>query len=191
MVEVRLDGTNFDEAQVQELFSLGNSTIATFRKNRISDSQRARMLAAAAEAGASYVDLDLGNDAQFIENVIEAARRHDTGIIVSYHNYAETPVSDEMTATLAACAALGADIIKIACFVQNEADAARLLSLYGTEFGRTGQLIAIGMGEKGKITRLAAPLLGAPFTYAAVAPGKETAAGQYDYETLARLLDSI
>ena len=35
---------------------------------------------------------------------------------------------------------------------------------------------------------LAAPLLGAPFTYAAVAPGKETASGQYDARRLAALL---
>ena len=108
MVEVRLDGANFNEAQVKELFSFGNSTIATFRKNRIADRHRARILSAAAEAGASYLDLDMSNDAQFIKNVIEAARRHNTNIIISYHNYAETPVMEKMTATVAACAALRA-----------------------------------------------------------------------------------
>jgi 3-dehydroquinate dehydratase len=44
------------------------------------------------------------------------------------------------------------------------------------------------MGKEAQITRIAAPLLGAPFTYAALESGRETAPGQLDKDTLAALL---
>jgi 3-dehydroquinate dehydratase-1 len=67
----------------------------------------------------------------------------------------------------------GADIVKIATTVQNKADAARILSLYE----HYQSLVALGMGDEGKITRIASPLLGAPFTFAAPNTSK-TASGQ-------------
>ena len=48
-------------------------------------------------------------------------------------------------------------------------------------------MIALGMGKKGKITRLAAPLLGAPFTYASPAAGSETGPGQLEMDTLIKI----
>jgi len=44
------------------------------------------------------------------------------------------------------------------------------------------------MGQKGKITRVAAPLLGAPFAYASFKPGSETAEGQLDRKSLKTIL---
>jgi 3-dehydroquinate dehydratase-1 len=44
------------------------------------------------------------------------------------------------------------------------------------------------MGEKGKLTRLAAPLLGSVFTYASLGEGKETAEGQWEAASLRRIL---
>ena len=48
-------------------------------------------------------------------------------------------------------------------------------------------LVVIGMGEKGKVTRIAAPILGSPFTYASLSSGKETAAGQLDKINLEKI----
>ncbi len=45
-------------------------------------------------------------------------------------------------------------------------------------------MVIIGMGEKGVITRVAAPMLGAEFTFASAETGKETAPGQISKERL-------
>jgi len=44
------------------------------------------------------------------------------------------------------------------------------------------------MGRKGRLTRILAPLLGCPFTYASIDGGKETAEGQIDAASLRRIL---
>ncbi len=89
-----------------------------------------------------------------------------------------------MLQIVALCFESGGDIAKIACKVNSERDNARLLGLLDS--GR--DVIVIGMGEKGRITRIVAPLLGSPFTYAAPARGRETADGQPDRETMERYL---
>ena len=44
------------------------------------------------------------------------------------------------------------------------------------------------MGNKGRITRVAAPLLGSPFTFASLSKGKETAEGQIEKDTLEQMM---
>jgi 3-dehydroquinate dehydratase-1 len=44
------------------------------------------------------------------------------------------------------------------------------------------------MGKKGRITRITAPLLGSPFTFASHSKGKETAAGQIEKNILREMI---
>ena len=44
------------------------------------------------------------------------------------------------------------------------------------------------MGNKGRITRIAAPLLGSPFTFASLSKGKETAEGQIEKDILEQMM---
>ena len=71
-------------------------------------------------------------------------------------------------------------IIKIATMVFSDTDTDRLRKLYD----RPEPIIAIGMGEKGKITRIRACEWGAPFTYAAPYPDELTAPGQLCYQEM-------
>jgi len=52
-------------------------------------------------------------------------------------------------------------------------------------------LVVIGMGPQGAITRIVAPLLGSPFTYAAPEKGREVVEGQLDRHTIRRALDFL
>jgi 3-dehydroquinate dehydratase-1 len=122
-------------------------------------------------------------------------------VILSYHNFKTTPPGDKLERIIDQCFLEGADIAKVACQVHFLSDCVRLLSLYGyqpldgktsgendnRDTGDSRGIIAIGIGEKGKITRVAAPLLGAPFTYASIVTGLETAPGQVDADTLAKI----
>jgi 3-dehydroquinate dehydratase-1 len=71
--------------------------------------------------------------------------------------------------------------------VLNDADNARLLGLLDD----ARKIVVVGMGELGRITRIAASLLGSPFTFASQGLGKETARGQIDHETLRTLLRGL
>ena len=80
-----------------------------------------------------------------------------------------------------------ADLAKIACLVTRPSDNARLLGLLDS--GRA--ILVAGMGPLGAVTRLAAPLLGSPFTYASLSEDAAAAPGQVPAELLDRLLREI
>jgi 3-dehydroquinate dehydratase I len=188
MAEIRLDGFQPDASRLREVFSSPHRLIATCRPGSLDEGERTALLIAAIAAGASLVDIELEASAPCREAVIAKARDFRCQVIVSYHNHERTPAWEELRNVRTACFASGADIAKIACRVLSPSDCARILSLYADpEVSFEGRLVAIGMGEMGVLTRVAATLLGAPFTYASFAPGMETAEGQLDRETLARI----
>jgi len=190
LLEIRLDGTSVEE--MQRIFSLPTAKIATCRPGAgKTDTQRAELLEKAIDAGAAYVDVEIENDTAFKQRIVERARQTDCKVILSYHNFKLTPRAGELKEIMRWCFAEGADIAKIACMVNNKRDCARILSLYTFEAlrdfrepDRELRILVLGMGDMGKITRIAAPLLGAPFTYVSAAVGQETAAGQLDVRTL-------
>ena len=142
----------------------------------------------AIEAGANYIDIGIDNDENFRQQLVEAAQEQECQVILSYHNYDLTPPLNHLKEIISDCFVSGADICKVACQALSQADAARLLSLYDQPQIEPETLIAFGMGEIGKITRIAGPLLAAPFTYAAFSDGMKTAQGQFDRLTLSQIL---
>jgi 3-dehydroquinate dehydratase-1 len=187
LVEIRLEALEPLPADLRSLFARAGATVATMRPGRHDDELRAATMIAAIHAGASYVDVELDAPAVLRDTVIAAARRRGCRVIVSHHDHQRTPSSDELALLVDACFEAGADLAKLACQVRAPAEAARLLSLLDDP----RPVIPIGMGELGRPTRVIAPLLGAPFTYAALARGRETADGQYDAARLAELLEGV
>ncbi len=189
--EIRLDGTDYSEEQVRKIFSAGGRRIATFRPCDVPEETRGNTLVTAISAGADYVDVEVDASRDFRERILRTARKHECAVIVSYHDEAGIPDKATLERIMEQCFECGADIAKIACKVATGLECARILSLYTSEYAGEGRLIAVGMGERGRITRVAAPLLGAPFTYASAAPGRNTAPGQIDYVTLKSILEHV
>ena len=187
LAEIRLDEVDLKDNEIKELFASPASLIATCRPGKIPDEDRLKLLKKAIEAGAKYVDIELEMPDAFKEEIRKSAKKHNCNVIISYHNFEKTPPTRELEEILEWCFESKADIAKIACKSNSKSDNARILSLYNDE----GNLVAIGMGEEGKITRIAAPLLGAPFTYASVSKGKETAEGQIDIKTMKKILEIL
>jgi len=186
--EVRLDKIKFSSGDIQKMFSLKNKTIATYRPTeQVTDDERKKALIDAVNAGASYVDIEVENSDDFKSEIIQAAKLKKCKTIVSYHNYTKTPVISELEEIMKWCFESKGDIAKIACHVDSVESCSRLLSLYS--YGNP--VISIGMGHEGKITRIAATLLGAPFTYASIDDSKKTAPGQFDSEKLKTIIDMI
>jgi len=185
--EVRLDRIQFKERDLERIFTSGR-TVATFRPvDGTDDGKRKDILKSAIRHGASYIDIEVESNDAYKNELKKAAADAGCKSIVSYHDYEKTPVMRELEQIITWCFEGGADLAKIACQVNSISDAARLLSLYS--LGKP--VISIGMGEAGRITRIAAPLLGAPFTYASLDAARETAPGQIDSATLKKIIDMI
>lgn len=187
LAEVRLEALSPTPQDVREIFSQPVRLIATMRPGRHSEEERLTILTNAIEAGAAYVDIELGSPTLLREGLAQAARRTGCEIIVSHHDFDSTPDRDELMEIVDRCFEEGADLAKIACVVKTPADAARLLGVL--EDARP--IVAIGMGKMGAITRVAAPLLGSPFTYASPEGGPPTAEGQLGAGTLRRIMEEI
>jgi 3-dehydroquinate dehydratase type I len=192
MVELRLDLMQLDLEQVKLLLQREELlTIATCREGKFSTSDRLRQLQFAIRNGASYVDIEVESGEDYRTALVKLAKEHGCKIIISYHNFEQTPSLPEMRKIIADCRSMDANIVKLATAAHSTRDSARVLSLYEGE----SNLVAFAMGNAGKITRLACLYLGAPFTYAAPASGMEAAPGQISVSSMSfmmrKLEDSI
>lgn len=161
--EIRLDLLDWITlADIKEIFSNHKNLIATLRPGKVSEKERLGSLKTAVEAGAALVDIETENSAEFISEITKTARRHGTKIIISYHNYENTPALKPLQKIVVDALGKGADIVKVACKVNSQRDCARLLSLLDGK----RVVVPAGMGKNGLVTRISALFLGAPFTYA-------------------------
>jgi 3-dehydroquinate dehydratase-1 len=188
MAEIRLDLTQFSDDQIRHLFSLQKKLIATYRPlEGKEEEERMEQLKTAIEAGADYVDIEFESADEYRNEIIAFAHKHNCDVIISYHNYDCTPGLDHLRKIVAESFQKDADVIKIATMVRTNNDNASILSLYNIP----GRVIAFGMGNLGKITRIVAPFLGAEFTYAAMDEGAETAPGQIKYSIMKSAIQQI
>jgi 3-dehydroquinate dehydratase type I len=189
MAEIRLDLTPLSPAEIAAVFSRPLPLVATFRPGRANEAARAKALEAAIRAGATYVDIEADAAPAYRKRLLPIARDQGCRIILSVHSGRRPPEAAALARTRDGLFRRGADIVKIVYRASSAGDCLRLFSLYGTE--RRDRVIALGTGRAGVVTRLAAPFLGAPFTYACLRPGRETAEGQLDWRTLARVLKLV
>ncbi len=187
MAEIRLDLTGFSVEQVSRVFSSRKKMIATCRPGKLDDRQRGDLLKAAIGAGASFVDLEYEASAAYREELMDYARHKECEVIISYHNFEFTPEIPELENIMYNCFKAGADVAKIATMIRMNRDNSKILSLYHLP----GRLVAIGMGELGKISRIVAPFLGAEFTYAAPDGEEAVAPGQMGYSSLNNFIMEI
>ena len=193
--EVRIDAMRAGIEDMKKIFSRPLMLIATFRPEGPAASKtdapcadvRKMFLTAAIDAGASYVDIEMESGSAYRREIIEKARSKNCKIIISFHDFHKTPGTEELIGIASRCFSDGADIAKIACKANSEKDNLRLLSILGRH-DLNGRTVVVGMGAKGRVTRIAAPLLGSPFTFASLSDEKKTAEGQIDKDTLGFIL---
>jgi 3-dehydroquinate dehydratase-1 len=179
-VELRMDLLKLTQSQLQEIIALPGKKILTCRKGDYTDNERLELFLESIGNGVDYIDLELEMLQDMKHKIISKARSCSSQVIVSHHDYSGTPGKETLLDLIQACKKAGADIVKLACQVMEPADNIRLLALYEAN----QQLVIIGMGKLGTITRIAGPLLGGLFTYAAPGQEMETAAGQLTRESL-------
>ena len=186
-VEFRFDLMDLTPTQAGEVVSASHRSISTYRPDAHDNVRRTRTMISAMKSGTSYVDIELEADSSYREELVKAAIAYGTDVIISYHNFDSTPEASRLRKIVDSCKKAGADVVKIACQVNTTEDIQSLMGLY-----QEGERMAvIGMGKNGLITRVAAPFMGAEFTFASPGSGRETAPGQIERNDLASIIDQI
>ncbi|MFQ5862182.1 MAG: shikimate dehydrogenase [Candidatus Brocadiales bacterium] len=139
------------------------------------EDKRIALLEKAVDLGAEYVDIE--HDSA----VGEFVERAGTKVIVSYHNFSETPADTELREIRQRLTDTGAHVVKIVTFAQKITDNLRLFRLL--EGART-LTVAFCMGELGQVSRILAPKYGSFLSFASLGKGKESAPGQLSVREL-------
>ncbi len=142
--------------------------------------QQLKVLRVAAEAGAFAVDMEV-ESAERIKPAVEALRQQ-TAVIVSYHNFQNTP---SLNAIVTRLSRVPADAYKIAALANKPSDALRLMEFLKTPHPQP--LVAFAMSEQGFCTRVLSPGYGCAFTFASPIGERGTAPGQVPAHTLKAL----
>lgn len=183
LVELRLDriGHPGEERLARLITECGKPVIVTvhgaeaFGDFAGSIDERCELLAAAARAGARFVDIDWTLSLELGE--VEAPCHR----IVSRHDVSGTPADLESFDEEVRAVLYEGDAVKLVTHADRTEDGLRMLAHLRAA---PGGLVAFCSGAAGSFTRLLAPIFGSPFTYAAPAelPGLEglgpTAPGQ-------------
>lgn len=174
LVELRLDLIGLHPTELFPKIPKGIKTVVTCRKGTYSDQERTELVNAAIELGANYVDMELESPEEYVSGILPMAKLYGCEVIFSHHDFRGTPGTEELRSKMESCYERGAAIAKIATQIHIQDDVINLLNLYS----HPGKKIILGMGDAGRITRVAAPLLGSEFTFASPGEGRETAPGQ-------------
>lgn len=188
LLEIRIDRIDADFDRIIRYLKrlrshLRPSLIGTIRETTANRRQRFAMF----QRLIPLVDcVDIEIDAPIGPAVVAAAHRARRRVIVSEHDFAQTPGVRELRRIAGDARRQGADIVKIAARARCPADVTRLL-----RFCEDSPLpmIAVSMGGRGAVSRIAAPLFGSLFTYACIdAP---VAPGQMALRSLERVMRMV
>lgn len=148
---------------------------------------------AAEHPSVGAIDVELatiagGDDAPL--RTIAHAREHGASVIVSVHDFEETPAREEMARRLDQALEFG-DVGKLAVTAEGLDDALRLLAVTRGKENAGDRVATMAMGDAGRHTRAVAPIYGSRIGYAPVDPDRAVAPGQYDLATLRNLVDQL
>ncbi len=155
-----------------------------------SEENRVDLLIQAIDLGADYVDIGIDTNEELITKLI-SANRNRAKIIISYHNFLSTPKEKELKLIINQAYKLGANIVKVATKANQYADNLKIFKLITDYKKQKKDLIALCMGDYGKLSRIAAPLLGSYLTYAPLEENSKTAPGQIPVSQLRSILEII
>ena len=158
-------------------------------KYRGEERKRLSVLQEAIGLGADYIDVELAAERSSVQSLIR--NKKETQVILSFHDFQETPSLKELRRLFGQMIRLGADVIKIVPFARSWEDNLSILSLIPFAKEKKQKIVAFCMGEKGKISRIISPFLGAAWTYASLNKSMASAPGQLTVRELKDIWEKI
>lgn len=176
--------------------SLGSQVIFVLRRKELEtptlDFEKRMELVAQIASLPALIDLDISSQIDEIEHL--KSLPHTPAIILSYHNYKETPAAEKLEDICEKMELIPESITKIATYCNNEGDAVRLLHLQINLKKKFRRHIVLGMGAYGAVTRIFCTLWGNQMIFApelredASAPGQLT---RIELEDCFRILSNL
>lgn len=186
LIELRIDCIkDIDREKLKKL--LENKTkkaIVTCRPKNLcgkfenSEKERINLLKHALELNAEFIDIEIESDKKKLVPIIK--NKKNARIIVSYHNFRETPPLEELNKKYNEIKKFKPDLIKV---VTNANSINDNFTIFRLLEGKK-DLIAFCMGIRGHISRILAPKYRSAMTFASLKEGKESASGQISIEEM-------
>lgn len=176
--------------------SLGSQVVFVLRRKELEaptlDFERRKELIAQIASLPALLDLDIASQIDEIEYL--KSLPHTPAIILSYHNYKETPSIDRLEEICEKMESVPESITKIATFCATERDAVRLLDLQLSLKKKFRRHIVLGMGKHGAVTRIFCTLWGNQMIFAPESRKEASAPGQLtrvELEDCFRVLSNV
>jgi len=193
-IEVRLDSLQ-DHNNIADISSCNKTPLIATNKSTKqhgnfsgSETERQKILLDASRNGFEYVDIDLGtpNQTELISNLHEAGAK----VIVSFHDFEQTPPMSKLCKVLDEEVALGADVCKIITTARTVDDNLTTLN-FVSKASKKAKIVCFAMGDLGEYSRLMSPVFGAFFTFASLNEKRKTAKGQLTIEKMNRAYEKL
>lgn len=142
-----------------------------------------------AELAKDYFDFELSNDNTVIlqlYNIYQRVFNKSPQIILSYHNF-ESCKLENLLDVYSCMTKQQTDVIKIAAQANKVTDQLAIFSLLKKAKEDNQCLIALAMGEAGRISRVLAPSRGSFTTFTSLRKGLESAPGQFTFSEMLSL----
>ena len=194
LLELRLDA--MESFRLADMIQQASKpVIVTYRSKKegghgsAEDETQAHHLSYAIEAGVDYVDMEYRMPLELRRQILQNRRK--TKIIASVHILDSTPPQEELEEIFKSLTRTEADIVKIVTRAQRPVDNLRVMDLIPRAIGMDLKIIALCMGEKGRISRIASLLLGGYLTFASLDQGEESADGQIPVKEMREMLERL
>ncbi|MCX6695039.1 MAG: type I 3-dehydroquinate dehydratase [Candidatus Altiarchaeota archaeon] len=191
LVEVRLDYLK-NASGVEKLAGIKKPVIATcmpaWEGGLFGGSEEERVsLLESCLPYCRYVSVELKTDEDLRQNLIKKAKKRNVKVIVAFHDFKSTPSFEDIVETLDDEERVGADIVKVAFMANDHADVLTLLRAL-VERKKSVPVIALSIGEKGKMSRILAPVFGSYLTFASASKDKVSAPGQMALDEMKKFM---
>lgn len=190
LLEFRLD--QFAFSHIEAIAHLKNAAsvpvIFTIRKRshggeyRGDEQQRLEEIRRLLTLSPEYLDLEFDVSLDFFEEI--ESQYPQINVICSFHDFEQTP--KDLQAVFEMMKIRDHWIYKIATMANSTLDAMRILRFVKENSRKGFQIIAIGMGENGKITRILGPIFGSVIVFSSLTNENVSAPGQLNYDELVK-----
>ena len=141
-----------------------------------SEEERINTLKKSISLGADFIDIELSSGEKAIKELSKSKK--DTKIILSYHNFEETP--ENLEEIYKKIKAFSPDIVKIVTFANLSKDNLAIFNFLKNK----KRIISFCMGEKGTPSRILYKKFGSFLTFASLEKSKESAPGQLTFDEM-------
>lgn len=171
MVELRVD--KISNLTIKDLALIRKKT----KKESIFTCRDKEMILEGFKQGFDYIDIDL----DLIKN-LKLSKLQRSKTILSFHDFKKTPTMKDLSEVVNNMRKFKVGVIKIATLVKSDVDMGNLFRILMNK-KKNEKMIVVGMGEKGRLTRILGPSLGSFLTFASTKYGT-SAPGQIDIEEI-------